>query len=496
MIINIIFIFIQENVFGTVHKPHFIQFPNTPIKTWAHPPWHYAVHFLENCFVLHNSTCNSEVSGASLDGAQVKRTRAEADVNSGSGTTADLDLNFPLPGEKGPACLVKIYEDTEKFKVNDLVEFYGVLSVDPSLAMFDDQAMEEENSLLNPTEFLSREEQNVHHPPPSLVPRIHCILAHHLAHNNPTIPSECTADQCKAFLPPVAGIRSELLANLTKLLNGDSVAAEFLLLNLVSSVYARTGVLALGKFSLNVSGCPGGSDFARNLFQFLEELVPKSYLLSMSLGNMNSLHFTPKKDYTANRLKSAVLQLSEGTHLIVDETAMETGQLKETGVSNVTALSHVISWQKLEYDFNFYRTEFHTDLPILIISEGKSLLPADCHVVLQSQTSAISAREILASLSPEVLQQMRAYLGTVRLSNQNYSVSDEIQQVLQNDFVQSRQSDHSSMSAEQFHLLLLLARLVSLSLGQETLSLEVWSRVKALETVRQSRLQGTPTASN
>lgn len=32
--------------------------------------------------------------------------------------------------------LFQVYDDMDKFKVNDIVEFVGVLSVDPSLARF------------------------------------------------------------------------------------------------------------------------------------------------------------------------------------------------------------------------------------------------------------------------------------------------------------------------------------------------------------------------
>ena len=42
-------------------------------------------------------------------------------------------LNFPLPGETGPACLVKLYQGAEDFKLNDIIEVIGVLSVDPVL---------------------------------------------------------------------------------------------------------------------------------------------------------------------------------------------------------------------------------------------------------------------------------------------------------------------------------------------------------------------------
>jgi len=43
-------------------------------------------------------------------------------------------MNFPLPGETGPAALVKMYDDVgDKMKINDVIEVYGVISLDPSL---------------------------------------------------------------------------------------------------------------------------------------------------------------------------------------------------------------------------------------------------------------------------------------------------------------------------------------------------------------------------
>jgi len=40
----------------------------------------------------------------------------------------------------------------------------------------------------------------------------------------------------------------------------------------------------------------------------------------------------------------------------------------------MAALGNVVSWQKLDYDFEFHRHPFHTDITVLVLSEGKSLL--------------------------------------------------------------------------------------------------------------------------
>lgn len=43
---------------------------------------------------------------------------------------------------------------------------------------------------------------------------------------------------------------------------------------------------------------------------------------------------------------------------MLDETAMLPGQLQEQGVKNVNALSDLIQWQKVQYDFKYHTAEF------------------------------------------------------------------------------------------------------------------------------------------
>ncbi|KFV01970.1 Mini-chromosome maintenance complex-binding protein, partial [Pterocles gutturalis] len=245
-----------------------------------------------------------------------------------------LDLNFPLPGEKGPACLVKVYESWDSFKVNDVLEVYGILSVDPVLSIVNNE--ERESSVLDPMECMdTAEEQRVHSPPASLVPRIHVILAQKLQHINPLLPACLNEEESKTFvsnfMSELSPVRAELLGFLTHALLGDSLAAEYLILHLISTVYARRDVLPLGKFTVNLSGCPRNSIFTEHIYRIIQQLVPASYRLPVTIENMNRSRFIPHKDYTANRLVSGVLQLASNTSLVVDETQLEQGQLDATG---------------------------------------------------------------------------------------------------------------------------------------------------------------------
>ncbi|XP_061084005.1 mini-chromosome maintenance complex-binding protein [Conger conger] len=432
------------------------------------------------------------VGGASSGDS--KRMEMDTDTPSGRGQRcpSPLDLNFPLPEEAGPACLVKVYEDWDRFKVNDMLEIYGVLSVDPLLSVNEEK---DTGLIVDPMDSgETAEERRVHSPPASLVPRLHMIQARPLQHNNPLLPPSVHSPACTftaGFLGELAAVRAELLEYLTHVLLGDDLAAEYLILHLISSVYARRDVLPLGKFTLNLSGCPQNGPFTELLYRTVQQLVTSSFRLSMSLQNMNSLRFVPRKDYSANRLVSGVLQLSQNTSLFLDETALEQGQLDSAGVRNITALGELISWQKVDYDFNFHRMDFPCNLNVLVASEGRSLLPSDCQVRLQPRLTPPSLEGYLgalhAAVSPSALNKFRTYVSLLRTLD--YSISDQVTKAVEEDFVEMRKDDPQSMSAEDLHRLLVVARLLCLSVGQATLSLEQWMKAKHLEALRTSRTE-------
>ncbi|XP_072042035.1 mini-chromosome maintenance complex-binding protein-like [Amphiura filiformis] len=452
---------------------------------------------------LASSEATMSEGGDAMETSKVseaeKRTRTEGASSStqqgrpGGG----VDLNFPLAGEKGPACLVKVYDTLDAFKVNEMVEFVGVLSVDPVLATFTHQNGSS-SAVGEPDEVMDGiEEESAHSPPPSLVPRLHVILSQRLQHVNPLLPKNVTAPETKPFVDSVlqeAGvIRDQLRLLLQQLCLGDAFAADYLLLHLISCVYARRDVVALGKFGLNLSGCPAGPEFISLLSNQIKELVCKSHVFPLSLQNMNSSLISPKKDYSANRLKSGALQLTERTHLILDETAMEPGQLDATGVQNLTALGNLIAWQKVEYDFNFHKTDFPANVTVLVLSEGKSLLPSDCQVPIQPKTDAPNMAAIQNTIQQQItsgaidIKKIRTFIGLIQLLE--YTLSDDIQKIVEDDFVEARKADLNSMTQEDFHSLLVIARLLSLSTGQTSLTREVWERAKRMESARKVRLR-------
>ncbi|OCT71317.1 hypothetical protein XELAEV_18034296mg [Xenopus laevis] len=440
--------------------------------------------------------CDTRTSHGLGEPKRLETEAAGLQQNQPSSCSSAPDLNFPLPGEKGPACLIKVYEGWDSFKVNDIIEVYGILSVDPALSAVNEDR-DAVSALLDPSDNMETlEEQRAHCPPASLVPRIHSVVTWKLQHNNPLLPGTLQGtEESKLFvsnlLCEVSAVRAELLGFLSHALLGDSLAAEYLIIHLISTVYARRDVLPLGKFTLNLSGCPRNGIFSELLYRILQQIVPAAHYLPMTIENMNKLRFIPHKDYNANRLRSGLLQLSAHTSLLLDETLLEQGQLDTAGVHNVTALGNLITWQKVDYDFSYHRMEFPCNINVLVTSEGRSLLPSDCRVHLQPQMTPPNLEQYMGALLsaslPSLLNKFRSYIGLLRLLD--YSISDEITKAVEDDFVEMRKNDPQSISADDLHRLLVVSRLLSLSSGQTTLSREMWLRAKQLEQQRKSRFR-------
>ena len=95
---------------------------------------------------------------------KIKRQKASVATGSSSAPNSKVlsNLNLPIPSANGRACIVKICDIADgEIKLHDLMEFVGVVSLDPALSV-----PEEEEASMSTSPAL---------PPPSLVPRLHVL---------------------------------------------------------------------------------------------------------------------------------------------------------------------------------------------------------------------------------------------------------------------------------------------------------------------------------
>lgn len=412
---------------------------------------------------------------------EVKRQREEGVSSScpmetceGQSNGIEFDLNMPLGETKSLPCLVKMYDGLDaELKLNDIVEFIGIFTFDPELsAPLVQDAIG--NSFFD--EDISR------HLPASKVPRLHCIISRKLSSGN--LVSLYESSEVPSTSLVMRGLRETLLQSLTTVFGGDSLAAHYFLLHILSQVHARVEPVAVGKLSLNLTEMgrvANGCQFAKTLAEAIQELVPCSHFVPLTIEYLNKASVAPRKNYQTNRLVTGALQLAPGTHLTIDETQLKAGTLNSTGIHNVQIFRNMLEWQKVEYDFQYYTMDMPADIQVLVLSDGKSnMFPAD--VVLPyrpiSDAGALSA-------SPLEKQQWRLYLSTSK--SFDHTIEASMQQVVEDDMVAARQDDRS-VGTEVFSRWLTMARLVSLSYGERTLTSDHWQIVKDLERQRAARL--------
>lgn len=179
-----------------------------------------------------------------------------------------------------------MYDGFDNLVLNTVVDVIGFLSVD---AVLDGTNHEID-------EFQDITEVQATNPPPSLIPRIHAISIKPVTHSNPLVP-QGTFDGITGFDEHTClELYKDIQLVLTQCLFGDTIAAEYLMAHLISTVYVRSELECLGQFSLNISNIPATviSTYAKLLYEIIEMLVPASHFFPMTLDNLNLLQFAPK----------------------------------------------------------------------------------------------------------------------------------------------------------------------------------------------------------
>lgn len=112
---------------------------------------------------------------------------------------------------------------------------------------------------------------------------------------------------------------------------------------------------------------------SKKLSDVLDNLIVHTVQLPLTIDGLNKTKFNPKS--INENLEAGVLQLVDGTLVLVDETVLDEGQLVDAGVRNFQAINNVIQNQTLSYEFPYSQFDFDTDLNIITLSHSKSMLP-------------------------------------------------------------------------------------------------------------------------
>jgi len=282
-----------------------------------------------------------------------------------------------------------------------------------------------------------------------------------------------------AALPTV---RNLLISYITSRLGGDELASEYLLSTIVSYVAERANSTVVGKNALNLILPPELP--SKRVADLVESLCARSAVIAVNIERLNSDVFVPTKDYSKNRLCTSCLQLPAGTVVVLDETELCSGQLNQRGLRNVAALRDLVSRQQVSYDFQYYQMDVVVDLPVIILSRSKSLVPCDVVVRCVPQNAA----DDVVDPSGEAMQKIRMAVALLADSSWEFSFPEPVIGEIEQTFVKQRKESPSTATQESLSNLLSFARAYARTFGETQLSGDRWRSILELEMQRASRL--------
>ena len=162
-----------------------------------------------------------------------------------------------------------------------------------------------------------------------------------------------------------------------------NLISEYLILNLISSVFSRQGMNLIGYLPLNLSNLESNSKVKLNLLGLLNKVFPVVNYFNCTIESLESSNIIPTFNVDTEVLSKSILQCPKGGLIIIDETELKTGKLKENGIKNFNYIKKMIEQQviNLEYPYN-PGIEIFVNNPILILSHSKSIFLQNSDVLV------------------------------------------------------------------------------------------------------------------
>ena len=290
--------------------------------------------------------------------------------------------------------------------------------------------------------------------------------------------------------------REKLKNILLKIVKNDKIASEYLLLFLFGQIFSKLGTKNVGAFPLNLileqKLDKNQSDtIYNNILNTYRKICLKILDIKLTTDELNKELYYPRFDTETEILNPGKLQLSDGTFLLIDEINMNEGKLLENGIKNIGSLKNLIDFQLLGYEYPYNRIEISHDLEILVITQkSKSLLSSPFLTLLpiiSSENEAENQTISTEGLTENDFKSIFYYLNFIRYDNyfnDKFIINDDISKSIQNDYI----SRNKNFKADNFDLVLKLARFHALSYGRNYMTYEDYEFVAYLENERQNRV--------
>ncbi|CAD7934922.1 unnamed protein product [Amoebophrya sp. A25] len=213
-------------------------------------------------------------------------------------------------------------------------------------------------------------------------PRLHVVK---VVQRNQPLPMDYVSrhfSSCSAYELPQ--LREHTLSHLRSTLpvsmSGDSLVMEYLMMALCAKKYCFQEDAILGLTPLNFLG--RSSTEVAQTSRALREIHPYIFALDASLEGLRGAAFRGHKDPDTEVMTPGQLELASGSVLLVDETELTCGELKDESVMNAAVLTAVLQTQKVPISFGFYELEYACEVQGIVFGgKGSSVYLPDGRVM-------------------------------------------------------------------------------------------------------------------
>ncbi|KAJ1461735.1 hypothetical protein M885DRAFT_611346 [Pelagophyceae sp. CCMP2097] len=394
----------------------------------------------------------------------------------------------PSPSTVSPAavaglvmeCVARVYPGTGAApKLNDLVECVAILGGDDAATLgaereFAAPAADEDAMACQDGWGLDDEDAALWDPPLSQAARLHVVTMRRLPSHYP-IDLEATGPL------PANELRSAVLARLLSAVGGDALAAEYVLLALLSRVDARVGAAGarqtVGAMSLQLvaSDAAAAAQLSTSLHAAVSDLVPRCVLLRAS-----QLAAPKRAAAGAERLERSTLQFSDGTVAVIHVDGAFATPAARAAVQQLAGRA-----KALVYDFGFTHSAFEVDAPTIVVTTRDFDVSADAKVPHRPADAPPPP--------PADADALRCYLARARIAD--VSIDAGAGAAIEAEFVRARAAGSFAADAETaFHRALTRARLLAKSHAAAALGLDHYRRSNALAGEAVNRAANAPPA--
>jgi len=302
--------------------------------------------------------------------------------------------------------------------------------------------------------------------------------------------------------------REALKTVLTKILNNDEIAAEYMVLQLVSSrIPGNPALPAMGSWGLNISNM---NNVDLNLLtKFLQSIVPHQETPVVPIATSNQVllkeRFYPLRLVENDFTCPGILQLGSGSTVLLDERQLVEGNVNAI---NVLAINRAVRDQELIGIYggtDFINFPINLKFVIFNKDENKSMFgnvnPSNgvngsvpfVHLVANVGHPRLGDSDI--ALSHDDQQVIRTYIRNSQKLVRDVQIPDAVVTKFENAWVESRKTT-KNIPTDDIHVWATLTKIVAASHGKTQVDVEDLEALLQLETTRRQRISQSSNEEN